>query len=195
MLTSHILDGRHACKIEVRRKLLRKTSKQVLKISTYQLSRSVKVMVTDEHPVFGHRLEGLLINVDGELYGILLYASHHLYSKIIGIEVADVRNRRLCLVEGALMVNDFHSTLWIRGHHAHRGGILSYGGTYMLNSSRSYIIFLLASVSTGLGRSIGAAVTYDRAFCPISSTFGGPPIEIPSSIDESASLGTPSKAG
>ena len=61
-----------ACKREVRRKLLRKTSNQVLKTSTYQLCRLVKVMVTDEHPVFDNQLEGLLIHVDGEQDGILV---------------------------------------------------------------------------------------------------------------------------
>ena len=78
-------------------------------------------MFTDERPIFGHRLEGLLIHVNGELDGILLYASHHRYSEIIGIEVAYVRNQRLQLVEGALAVDDFQSTLRIKGHHARRG--------------------------------------------------------------------------
>ena len=98
-----------ACKREVRRKLLRKTSNQVLKISTYQLSQSVKVMVTDEYHVFGHRLEGLLIHVDGERDGIMLCASRHIYSKIIRIKVVHVRNRRLRLVERTPTVDDFQS--------------------------------------------------------------------------------------
>ena len=111
-----------ACKRgEVRRKLLCKTSNQVLKINTYQLSRSVKVMVMDEHPVFGHRLEGCLIHVDGKMDGILLYTSHHGYSEIIGTEVAHVCNLRLDPVEGPPAVDDFHNTLWIRGYHARRG--------------------------------------------------------------------------
>ena len=63
------------CKRDVRRKLLCKSCNQVLKISTYQLSRSVKIMVTQEKLVFGHRLEGLLIHVDGERDGILLCTS------------------------------------------------------------------------------------------------------------------------
>ena len=61
-----------ACKREVRRKLLRKTSNQVLETSTYQLSRLVKVMVTDKHPVFDNQLEGPLIHVDEEQDGILV---------------------------------------------------------------------------------------------------------------------------
>ena len=44
-----------------------------------------------------------------------------MYSEIIGIEVAHVINRRLHLVEGAPMVDDFQSTLWIKGHHARQG--------------------------------------------------------------------------
>ena len=75
----------------------------------------------DEHPFFGYRLEGLLIHVDGEHDGILLCASCHRYSKIIRIEVAHVRDKRLRLVEGAPTVDDFQSTLWIRGHHALQG--------------------------------------------------------------------------
>ena len=110
-----------ACKREVRRKLLHKTSNRVLKISTYQLNRSLKVMVTNEHLVFSHRQEGLLIHVDEEYDGILLCASRHKYSEIIGIEVTHVRNRRLHLVEGASAIDDFQSTLWIRGHHARQG--------------------------------------------------------------------------
>ena len=108
-------------KREVIRKLLHKTNNQVLKISTYQLSRSIKVMVADEHSFFNHRLEGLLIYVDKERDGILLFTSCHKYLEIIGIEVAHVRYRRLCLVEGAPAVDDFQSTLWIRGHHIRRG--------------------------------------------------------------------------
>ena len=107
-----------ASKRKVRRKLLRRTSNQVLKISTYQLNRSVKVMIMDKHPVFGHRLEGLLIHVDGEHDGILLCVSRHKFSEIIGIEVAHMSNRRLRLVEGAPTVDDLHSTFWIRANHA-----------------------------------------------------------------------------
>ena len=102
------------CKRKVRRKLLRRTSNQVLKISTYQLSQLVKVMITNKHPVFGHRLEGLLIHVDGERDGILLCASRHRYSEIIGI-------KRLCLVEGAPAVDDLQSSLRIKGNHARWG--------------------------------------------------------------------------
>ena len=106
---------------KVRRKLLRKTSNQVLKISTYQLSQSVKVIIMDKHLVFGHRLEGLLIHVDGERDGILLCVSHHKYSKIIGTKVTHMCNWRLCLVEGAPTVDDLRSTLLIRGNHARWG--------------------------------------------------------------------------
>ena len=104
-----------ACKRKVRRKLLCRTSNQVVKIGTYQLSRSVKVMITDKHPVLNHRLEGLLIHVDKEWDGILLCASRHRYSEIIGIEVAQMPNRRLGLVERASTVDDLPSTLWIDG--------------------------------------------------------------------------------
>ena len=94
------------CKRKVRRKLLSRTSNQGLKISTYHLSRLLKVMIIDKHPVFGHQLEGLLIHVDGERDGILLYASRHKYSEIIWIEVAHMRNHRLRLVKGAPVVDN-----------------------------------------------------------------------------------------
>ena len=183
-----------ACKREVRRKLLRKTSNQVLKISTYQLGRSVKVMVTDEHPIFGHRLEGLLIQVDEETDGILICASRHKYSEIIGIKVVHVRNRRLHLVKGAPTVDDFQSTSRLGTTMPVEGWILSCGGTYVLSTSWSCNLFLLSSVYAGLGGSIEAAATPDRAFSPILSTFGGLQTGIPSSRDAPASLGVPSKA-
>ena len=78
-------------------------------------------MVTDKHLVLGHRLEGLLIHVDGERDGILLYASRHSCSEIIRIEVVHMCNRRLHLVEGAPAMDDLPSTLGIRGNHVRQG--------------------------------------------------------------------------
>ena len=61
------------------------------------------------------------------------------------------------------------------------GWIISCKVTYVLSNSRFSNLFLLGSVSTSLGESIGAVATPDGAFSPISSTFGGPPTGIPSS--------------
>ena len=74
------------------------------------------------------------------------------------------------------------------------GWILSCGVTYVLSNSQSGSLFMLGSVSISLDGS-GATVTPNVAFSPISLTFGGPLIGIPSSRDASASLGTPSKVG
>ena len=148
-------------------------------------------MVTNEHPAFDHRLEGLLIHVDGERDGILLCVSRHRYSEIIRIEVVHVCNRRLCLVEGAPTVDDFQSTLWIRGHHARRGMDPLLWWNIRAQQQLVGLPFLLGSLSTGLIGRLRAAVTPYRAFSPISSTFGGSPIGIPCFIDAPASLGTP----
>ena len=74
---------------------------------------------------------------------------------------------RLLLVEGALEVDDLSSTLWIEGNHARWGMDLSCGGTYVLSNTWSGSLFLLGSVSAGLGGSIGAMTTPDGASSPI----------------------------
>ena len=96
---------------DVRRKSRYKTHVHVLKFKTYQPSRLVKVMITDEHPVFGHALEGLPIQIAVEGDKILLNTSHHRYSKNSGVEVMHVCDRRLPLVKGAPTVNDFPGSL------------------------------------------------------------------------------------
>ena len=100
----------------VKIKLKHKSNNQVLKIKTYQLSQLVKVVITDEHPVFGRALEGLPIQVAGERDGILLSTSRRWHPKKSRVEVAHVLNRKLPLVEGALMVDDFLSALWAMSH-------------------------------------------------------------------------------
>ena len=97
-----------ACKRgDVRRKSQHKTHILVLKVKTYQFSRLVKVVVANEHPVFGHALEGLPIQIAKEGDRVLLTTSHHRYSEKSGVEVVHVCNRRLPLIKGALAVNDF----------------------------------------------------------------------------------------
>ena len=91
----------------VSKKSQHKTHVHVLKVKTYKLSRLVKVMVADEHPVFGHALEGLLIQITRELEGVLLNKIHHWYWKKSGVDVAHVCDERRPLVKGALTVNDF----------------------------------------------------------------------------------------
>ena len=68
-------------------------------------------MVGNEYLVFGYMLKGPLVQITGEMDGVLLKTSHHKYSKESGVEVAHACNQRLPLVEGALMVNDFSGNL------------------------------------------------------------------------------------
>ena len=70
-----------------------------------------------------------------------------------------MRNQRFRLVEGASGMDDLPSS---SGATMPVGGwILSCGGTYKLNNTRSGSLFLLGAVSTGLGRSIKAAANPD----------------------------------
>ena len=101
---------------DVRRKSQHKINNQVLNIETYQLNRLVKVVIADEHPIFGLALEGLLVHVAGKRDGILLSTSSHRHPEKSGVEVVHVRERRLPLVEGAPTVNDLPSALWARSH-------------------------------------------------------------------------------
>ena len=79
------------CKIgDVRRKSQHKTHVQVLKVKTCQLSGLVKVVVTDENPVFGHALEGLPIKISRNGDKVLLSMSRHQYLDKSGVEVAHV---------------------------------------------------------------------------------------------------------
>ena len=75
---------------DVRRKSQQQTHIQVLKVKTYQFSRLVKVLVADEHPIFGHALEGLPIQIAKDGDGVLLSTSRHQYSEKSGVEVAHV---------------------------------------------------------------------------------------------------------
>ena len=77
-------------------------------------------MIADEHPVFGHKLEGLFIQVVRKRDGVLLITSYHRHLEESGVEVAHVRNRKLPLVKGALMVNDFLGALWAMSHYVRR---------------------------------------------------------------------------
>ena len=126
---------------------------------------------------------------------LLLCTSRHRHSEIIRIEVTHVCNRRLCLVKGTPTVDDLQSTLWTRGHHAHRGMDPLLRRNIRLSSSRSGGLLLLGFISIGLGWSIGATTTPDEASSPISSTFEGPLTGISSSRDALASLGAHSKMG
>ena len=96
---------------DVRRKSQHKTHVHVIKVKTYQLSRLVKVVVADEHPVFGHALEGLPIQIAGERDEVLLSTSHHQYLEKSGVEVTHVCEKILPLVNGAPTVNDFLGSL------------------------------------------------------------------------------------
>ena len=76
----------------------RKINNQVLKIKPYQLSRLVKILITNEHPIFRHGLEGLPIQVAKKRDGILLITTRRRHLEENGVEVAYVHNRRLPLV-------------------------------------------------------------------------------------------------
>ena len=150
-------------------------------------------MITNKHPVFGHRLEGLFIHVDGEWDSILLCASHHRYLEIIGIEVAHMRNGRLRLVKGAPAVDDLLSTHWIRGNHACRGM------DPLLRRkihAQQHLVRQPFPSRLGVYRLVWEHRSNDYpdgASSPISSTFEGPPIGIPPFRGAQASLGAPSK--
>ena len=109
---------------DFRRKSQHQTHVQVRKVKTYQLSRLVKVMVANEHPVFGHSLERLPIQIAGEWDAVLLSASRHRHSEKSGLEVTHAYDRRPPLVKGAPTANDFPGTLWTRSHRVHRRTIL-----------------------------------------------------------------------
>ena len=96
---------------DFRRKSQHKTHVHVLKAKTYQLSRLVKIVVADEHPVFGHALEGFFIQIVGKEDKVLLNTSHHKYLEKSGVEVAHACDQRLPLVKGASIVNDFPISL------------------------------------------------------------------------------------
>ena len=73
-------------------------------------------MVEDEHPVFGHALEGLPIQIVKEGEGVLLSTSNHPYSEESGVEVVHVCDQRLPLVKGAPTYNDFLGSLGTKSH-------------------------------------------------------------------------------
>ena len=68
-------------------------------------------MIANEHPVLGHTLEGLLIQVAKKRDGILLNTSCRRHPKESRVEVAHVRDGRLPIVERASMINDFQGAL------------------------------------------------------------------------------------
>ena len=63
------------------------------------------------HPVFSNVLVGLPIQIACIGDGILLGTSHHWYPEKSGVEIAHVCDRRVLLVEGTLMVDDFPNSL------------------------------------------------------------------------------------
>ena len=68
-------------------------------------------MVVDEHPVFGHAVEGVPLQIAMEGDGVLLSMSHNRYSEKSGVEVAHACDRRLPLVKGAPVFNDLPGNL------------------------------------------------------------------------------------
>ena len=75
---------------DVRRNSQHETHVHILKVETYQLSRLVKVVVMDVHPILADALKRLPIQVAGEENGVLLSTSHHQYSEESGVKVEHV---------------------------------------------------------------------------------------------------------
>ena len=123
----------------------------------------------------------------------MLFTSCHKYLKIIGIELTHMLNRRLRLVEGAPVVDDHSSTLWIKGNHARRGmdPLLQLNIRAQHHPIRQPIPARL-NVCRPM-REHRSSGYPDRASSPISSMFEGHPTRIPSSRGALASLGAPSK--
>ena len=67
MLASHVTNNRHNLeKRSCQEKIKTKINNQILKINTYRLSQLVNVVIMDKHPIFGHALKGLPIQVAGK---------------------------------------------------------------------------------------------------------------------------------
>ena len=91
---------------DAKRKSQHKINNKVLKIKTYRLSQLVEVLIVDEHTVFRHTLQGLLIHVARERDRILLNMSRQRHLEKSKVEVALVWDRRFSFIKGAPMIND-----------------------------------------------------------------------------------------
>ena len=162
-------------------------------------SRANFATTTNEHPVFGHVLEGLPIQVAGKRDGILLSMSHRRHLKKSGIKVTHVRDQRLPLVEGALMVDDFPGALWARSHCVRRMmDSLMRGNVRAQKQLVRHLWFVRVGVCKP-GKKDGVAATFNGASVITPSALGDPPAGIPlfSGAQDSlgASWGAPSKVG
>ena len=83
----------------VRRESQHKTQAQTLRGQSYQLSRLVKVMVANRHPVLSHTLVGFLVHIAGEGNGILFRTGHHQYSEEIGVEFVHMCGRKVPILK------------------------------------------------------------------------------------------------
>ena len=63
-------------------------------------------MVANIHPVLDHALVRPLIQVDGEGDGVFLPKSHRRYAEALRVKITDVRDERVPMVEGPLVVNE-----------------------------------------------------------------------------------------
>ena len=63
-------------------------------------------MVANIHSIFNYTLVGFFIHIVGEWNEILFKKSHHLYSKVGGVEFVHIGDRIVPLVEGVLAVNN-----------------------------------------------------------------------------------------
>ena len=156
-------------------------------------------MIADEHPVFGHALEGLPIHVAGKRDEILLNMSRHRHLEKSGVEVAHVRNRRLSLIERASTLMIFRAPSRLGATVFAEGWTHSCKGTYKLSSSHSGILDLRGPTLASLVENDGAATTSNKASSITPSTPGDPQAGNPSFSGTQASLeaswGAPSKAG
>ena len=115
---------------DVRRRPQHKTHVRVLKVETYQLSRLVKVMVVDVHPVFDEALEGLPIQMAEERDRVLLSISKHGYLKESGVEIVHVCDRRLPFIKRAPLIYDFPAAFGPGDAASSEGWSHSCGRTY-----------------------------------------------------------------
>ena len=71
-------------------------------------------MVAHIYPVLDHALVEPLIQVNGEGDGVFLPISHRRYAEVVGVKIAQVRDGRVPLVEGPLVVNECPGSFLIR---------------------------------------------------------------------------------
>ena len=63
-------------------------------------------MVAHIHPIHDRALVRPLIQVNGEGDGLFLPASHHKNAEAVRVKIMHVRNGRVPLIEGPLVVNE-----------------------------------------------------------------------------------------